>query len=471
MTADLRPEPGHRSASAPTSARSISRLFVLSRVLARVMFAALVENSIFRKGRSTMPSSEPEVSLANVAAMIRSASDGIAERDKRIRALENSVNDLLLKMGRPGGGGDFNAAGLDERKSAISLLEQKHCSVATKRDVSLPEPNFSEQQIAEAKLAIAGIRSLMHSTSIDQVPLDQRKALSAFGFGSQGFLLAPEQSQTILSCLETTTDIAGLMRNVTISGPGIKFMVDNEVFDVAAWACDSSCFANNPTQQIGSGLGELEIKPESLRYVVCASRDLLEDSGVNIEQWMLDKVRRAFTTQVSAAVLAGDGYGKPMGILNPAAGIPIVETAEGTAPGQFTWQDLVMLRWQVPLSLQGFGVGGGGAYIMNAHTWALCATMSDTAGRPIMTAAPSEAAPFLLGGVPVVIAQQMPDVHPGSLAVAYGNWREAYTVVNRKAVTMMQDPYSAGFCVLFRFEARIGGAVTCPNAARLLRIR
>src|SRR5262245_17967361 len=203
---------------------------------------------------------EPEVTLANVAAMIRSASEGIEARDKRIRALENSVNDVLLKMGRPGGG-DFNAAAVDARASAIGLLEQKHCSVATKRDVSLPGPNFSEQQVDEARLAIAGIRSLMHSTSIDQVPLDQRKALSSFSFGSQGFMLAPEQSQTILSCLETTTDIAGLMRNITISGPSIKFMVDNEIGDVSAWGCDSSCFANNSTQHLGSGLGELEIKP------------------------------------------------------------------------------------------------------------------------------------------------------------------------------------------------------------------
>jgi hypothetical protein len=44
-------------------------------------------------------------------------------------------------------------------------------------------------------------------------------------------------------------------------------------------------------------------------------------------------------------------------------------------------------------------------------------------------------------------------------------------VVNRKGVTMQADPCSAGFCHLFKFEARIGGGVGCPNAARLLRIR
>jgi len=414
---------------------------------------------------SAAPRHEPEILLNNILAEIRSASAGLEARDKRVHELERAVNEVMKHMGRPSGGHAFGDT--DGRAQAIELLEQKHFAATTKRDVSLPPPNFSEAQLDEAKLAIAGVRSLMHSTSIDQVPLDQRKALSSFSFGSQGFLLAPEMSQTILSCLETTTDIAGLMNNVSISGPGIKFLVDNELWDVAAWACDSSCFANNPTQHLGSGLGELEIKPESLRYIVCATRELLEDSGVNLEQWMLSKAARAFGTQISSAVLSGDGFGKPMGILNPAAGIPICETAEGTAPGQFTWQDLVALRWQVPVSLQ----GNGGAYLMNAHTWALCATMSDANGRPIMTAAPSEAAPFLLGGVPVIIAQQMPDVMPGAMPVAYGNWQEAYTVVNRKAVTMMQDPYSVGFCVLFRFEARIGGAVTCANAARLLRIR
>src|SRR5215510_9592047 len=119
-----------------------------------------------------------------------------------------------------------------------------------------------------------------------------------------------------------------------------------------------------------------------------------------------------------------------------------------------------MLRWQIPMNFQ-----GGGTYLMNQHTWALASTMSDANGRPIMMAGPTEAAPFLLNGMPVTIATQMPNVAPGALPIAFGNWREAYTVVTPKAVTMQSDPYSDGFCHLFKFEARIGGGITCPNAA------
>jgi hypothetical protein len=35
----------------------------------------------------------------------------------------------------------------------------------------------------------------------------------------------------------------------------------------------------------------------------------------------------------------------------------------------------------------------------------------------------------------------------------------------------LTDPYSAGWCTLFKFESRVGASVLCPNAMRLLRIR
>jgi len=70
-----------------------------------------------------------------------------------------------------------------------------------------------------------------------------------------------------------------------------------------------------------------------------------------------------------------------------------------------------------------------------------------------------------------VLATQFPDAVPGAVPVAFGSWRAAYTLVTRKSVSMQIDDYSAGFCRLYKFEARIGGSVTCSNAARLLRIK
>lgn len=65
----------------------------------------------------------------------------------------------------------------------------------------------------------------------------------------------------------------------------------------------------------------------------------------------------------------------------------------------------------------------------------------------------------------------MPDVAAGATPVLFGNLRQTYTIVDRRALTLQIDPYTAGFCTLFKWDARIGGGITCPNASRLLRIR
>jgi HK97 family phage major capsid protein len=108
---------------------------------------------------------------------------------------------------------------------------------------------------------------------------------------------------------------------------------------------------------------------------------------------------------------------------------------------------------------------------MNQRTLGLLLATSTAEGRPLFGQLPSGLPGLQFAGSPIVIVSQLPDVAPGSTPIAFGNWKEAYTVVTRSATTMRPDPFSAGWCTLFRFEARIGGAPTCPNAARLLRIK
>lgn len=386
----------------------------------------------------------------------------LAEKETKLQGLQETINNIAKKVSRPQG--EFSEEA--NRKAARGLLELKHLYKITKRD---PEHLFSpsEDQVTEAEMAIKGMRALMHCTDIQQLSAEHRKALSSFNIGASGFILPPEMSSRVLSCLQDPTDVTGLMDNMTISSHSIRFMVDNVVLDQAAWACQQECFANNP-QDI-EGLGEREIKPETLRYVVCVTRDLLEDASTNIEAWLLNKVNIAFRRTISLAVLFGDGNGKPLGILNPQSGVPICDTSVNTPPGQLTWQDLVMLRWEVPMA---YHLGAASAsYLMNQRTFGQILTMSDASGRPILAALPTGIGTFQMNGSPINIVTQMPDVAPGSEPVAYGNWREAYMIVNRKAVTMQQDPYSAGFCILYKFEARVGGGAICPNAVRVLRIR
>lgn len=392
---------------------------------------------------------------------------------RRITALETTINDLFKRLGRPGlsnSDGDYDF----ERKSAIDYCRtRKHLTTPKIAADVTPDYMPTAAEIDEAIVARKALRSLIRHGDVKRLDHLEMKSLSSFNFGSNGFILAPEMSSRVLSCLTDETDIAGLMANMTISGPSVKFLIDNVLIDYAAWACETSCFANNPQPDLIQGLGELELKPESLRYILCVTRDLVEDASINLEAWMMSKVNRAFRRTVSTAIMTGDGIGKPLGILHPSAGIQTCDVSERTAAGQISWQDIVALKWQVPAQYH-----GGGRYLMNQNTAGYLMTLSDASGRPIMIPMPlgtsgTTVSPgtMSLNGSPVQIVTQMPDVAAGSVPIAYGNWNETYMVVNRKAATMQVDPYSAGFCILYKWEARIGGGIICPNAARLLRVK
>jgi HK97 family phage major capsid protein len=380
----------------------------------------------------------------------------------KVTALQGAVERLSAKVGRPGGS-IFDAGAQTLRESARGLLEAKFYSRVTKSSNEI-KFNPSEDEIAEAETACLATKHLFKA-NFEQLPALEQKALSSFNMGASGFILQPEMSSRVLSCLVLPTDVTGLMTTVQIASGSIKFLVDDAVA-TAAWACETSCFANSPQSQLAEGLGEVEIRAETLRHIVCASSDVLEDAALDLEQWVLRKVSNAMRVIISQAVMTGSGIGMPLGILHPTAGVPVCDTGVNTPASQFSWQDLIFLKWQVPIQWQ-----AGGRFLLNQNTFALLLTLSDALGRPLMIAMPTDPSIYFINGSPVSIVSQMPDVAPGATPVMFANLAEAYLIVQRKSVTMLHDPYSSGFCHLFKFEARVGGSVICANAARLLRIK
>ena len=264
--------------------------------------------------------------LGDLIKEIRETSARVSERDtaamQRIAAVEKSVNEIFLKTNRPGFGG---ARDDDiERKDAVEFCRIKRELTVPKNDGLAPIYTPSPADIDEAFTARKALHSLFRHGNFDRLDVTERKSLTSFSFGSNQFVLPPQMSDRVLTCLVDPTDIAGLMGQATTSGGSLKFLIDNVRMQDAAWACEASCFANNPQADLQDGLGELEIKVETIRYVVCAGSDLLQDAAFNIEAWILRKVTDGFRVAISNSIVMGDGLGKPMGFLNPNAGTPIL---------------------------------------------------------------------------------------------------------------------------------------------------
>ena len=209
-----------------------------------------------------------ELSLSDILKDVRTASANIDAHNtattQRIEAVEKSVNELYLKANRPGFGGDRD--GDVERKDAAQLCRIKHDLATPKNDGLSGEYVPSSSEVDEAMLANKAMRGLFRHGNLDRLDNLQRKSLSSFAFGSNQFVLAPQWSDRILSCLVDPTDVAGLMGQATTSVGSLKFFIDNQRMRVGAWACEASCFSNNPQPDLQDGLGELEIKTEALRF-------------------------------------------------------------------------------------------------------------------------------------------------------------------------------------------------------------
>lgn len=323
--------------------------------------------------------------------------------------------------------------------------------------------------------ARSGFKQLFRAADPNKLDPQIRKSLSAFAFGNLGWIAPPEVSSRVLSCFTDASDLASLVGQTQIGAGSLVLPVDNARPQLGVFACDSACWGAGPQPDLTNGLGTMEIRVDPIRATSCATTDILADAQFPIDQWLMRKASLSFSNLINQAILYGDGLSKPAGLMHPGGGIPICEPSPATPLGTITWQDVLSLKFQVPESWL-----SRGSYLMSPSTLALLLTMSDATGRPLMIATPIADANMRAGlsgysmfGSPIHVLNQFPgDISmPGTIIMGFGDWEQCYLLVWRKSVSMLTDPYSAGFCVTFRWEARVGGAVVLPCAARWLRTK
>ena len=71
--------------------------------------------------------------------------------------------------------------------------------------------------------------------------------------------------------------------------------------------------------------------------------------------------------------------------------------------------------------------------------------------------------------VPIAEAEDMPDVDADSFALAYGDFRRGYLIVDRLGIRVLRDPYTAKPYVLFYTTKRVGGGIQNFEAIKLLK--
>jgi HK97 family phage major capsid protein len=297
----------------------------------------------------------------------------------------------------------------------------------------------------------------------------ERKALSV-GSDPDGGYLVPDEVETeigrLLGQVSPIRAIAGL-RQVSSAVFKKPFAISGAA---TGWVAET---AARP-QTAGPTLAELQFPAMELYAMPAATQSLLDDSAVDIDRWLAEEVQAAFAEQETQAFVNGDGTNKPKGFLGTTkvadsawswGNLGFVLTgADGGFAASGPSDRLIDLVYALKA-----GYRQNASWVMNRRTQSAIRKIKDGDGNYIWQPAATADGRASLMSFPVVEAEDMPDIATDAYAIAFGDFRRGYLIVDRLGVRTLRDPYSAKPYVLFYTVKRVGGGVQNFEAIKLLK--
>ncbi len=297
----------------------------------------------------------------------------------------------------------------------------------------------------------------------------ESKALSVGSDPDGGYLVPDETEKTVNRALKDISPIRAIAGIRQVSGSVYKrpFATSGAA---TGWVAETASRPETGTPT----LAELSFPTMELYAMPAATATLLDDSAVNIDEWLAEEVRIAFAEQEGTAFVTGNGTNKPKGFLDYTkvanaswtwANIGFVATGQdGVFPDTDPGDVLIDLMYAVKS-----GYRANAHFVMNRATQSVVRKLKDGDGTYMWQPAAKPGEAPVLMGFPVAESEDMPDIGSDSYSIAFGDFRRGYLIVDRVGIRVLRDPYSQKPYVLFYTTKRVGGGVADFEAIKLLK--
>jgi HK97 family phage major capsid protein len=399
-------------------------------------------------------------------------------------SLESAFGDFMRTFEAFKDGNDERLAQLERRSSADIVTVEKVDRLNRALDETRRVVDDLALKAARPHLGgpgIPGLRSaaaLQHKAAFDayvrtgdtaQLRDLESKALSIGSDPDGGYLVTEELERAVNRGVRNVSPIRAIAQVRRVSGSVYKkpFAVTGAE---SGWIAETAARPETDTPT----LAELAFPTMELYAMPAATSALLDDAAVDIDEWIADEVRLSFAEQEGTAFVTGNGTAKPRGFLDYTkvanaswiwGNIGYVTTGQaGAFPATDPGDKLIDLVYTVKS-----GYRANGSFVLSRATQAVIRKMKDGDGNYLWQPAAKAGDASTLMGFPVAESEDMPNIAADSYAIAFGDFRRGYLIVDRAGIRILRDPYSSKPYVLFYTTKRVGGGVQDFDAIKLLR--
>lgn len=347
--------------------------------------------------------------------------------------LSKEIGDVMKKMQRPGAsGGSALTADQSEHKEAVSRFLRK------------------------------GDDNGLHDL--------ERKALQIGSDPDGGYLVDAEMDEEIDRIASTISMMRAVANVRTIGSSSYKKIVKTSGLS-GGWIGETEDSAESTEPQYAM----IEIFPHRVYAEPWVTNDMLEDSVYDLEADLSDEAGITFGETEGASFITGTGVKQPRGILtyttvaNASYAWGSVGYVASGADGGFAasnpGDNFIALQHALKQQYR-----PGASFIMADATLSTVRQFKDASGAYYLWN-PDPTAGFggRLLGSPVTIDDNMPVVASNSLSVGFGNWKRAYTIVDRRGIAVIRDIFTKKGTTKFHFSRRTGGGVRNFEAIKLMK--
>ena len=290
----------------------------------------------------------------------------------------------------------------------------------------------------------------------------QRKALSVVSGTDGGYFVRGRALQYLSDKILATSPMRQLSSQETISTDSLD-VVDDTGEAYAGWAQESEAPKDTNTPQIG----KKTIYAYRLYAQPKATQKLLNDSAIDIESWLIDKIHERMSHVENTAFINGDGLNKPVGILNYNNGTKSgsVEHINSGADSIFTSDSIIKLIYSLPEEHS-----NNASFLMHRSTLQYIRSFKDASGRYLFQPGLTYGTVDTILGIPVYTADNMPKIAKDSKSIIIGDFKRGYKIVDREDITILRDPYTDKPYVKFYITKHVGGDIVNFDAFKILQL-